>query len=275
MASLIVIGGFATQAEASAADLFYERSVAVAAHDKCQLFEPRVAAALDAATLQARGAALRSGVEASSLAASASRARSRVDQLSCQDGQLGLMASRVQSGFAGWSRAARITFDGGRSAWKGDRFESQADGWRLAQDGTVGRSPLKFGLVGRGPSQVRLATVVSFSGRNRPNAVRLVVRNTSALPRPWLSGDGMPPASAQTSFFATGVSSAPSALLPAGQRQGEQWRFSEGAIEALAKLDPRETVAIEFVFRDDSVAVARFEVGDFAAGRAFLAMGPL
>lgn len=32
---------------------------------------------------------------------------------------------------------------------------------------------------------------------------------------------------------------------------------------------------IEFLFRDDSVARARFEVGDLAAGRAFTAMGSL
>jgi len=44
---------------------------------------------------------------------------------------------------------------------------------------------------------------------------------------------------------------------------------------ALERLDPRETFAIEFHFRDGSVATAKFEAGDFAAGRAFLAMGIL
>ena len=43
--------------------------------------------------------------------------------------------------------------------------------------------------------------------------------------------------------------------------------------EALAALDPREPFALEFLFRDGSVARARFEAGDFAAGQAFLAMG--
>ena len=46
-----------------------------------------------------------------------------------------------------------------------------------------------------------------------------------------------------------------------------------GAAEALAALDPREPFALEFLFRDGSVARARFEAGDFAAGQAFLAMG--
>ena len=43
--------------------------------------------------------------------------------------------------------------------------------------------------------------------------------------------------------------------------------------DALAALDPREPFALEFLFRDGSVARARFEAGDFAAGQAFLAMG--
>jgi hypothetical protein len=38
----------------------------------------------------------------------------------------------------------------------------------------------------------------------------------------------------------------------------------------LASLDPRESVAIEFLFPDDVVRRAYVEVGDFAAGRAFL-----
>lgn len=277
MASLMMVGtmAMASAAHATATDLYYERSVAMAAQTKCDLFETKVTAALHAATLQARGAALRSGVEASQLAEVSARARARVDQVSCRDGQLRLLATRVQSGFAGWSRAARISFAGDRAVWHGDRFASKQPTWRLSQDGMTGTSPVRLGLIGRDPSQVRMASVVSFVGRNRPYAARLVVRNVEALPRPWLSGEGLPPASAQSSYFATDVKAAPRELLKTGQRQGEQWLFGTAAIEALSKLDPRESVRIDFLFRDDSVASAQFEVGDFAAGRAFLAMGPL
>jgi hypothetical protein len=44
----------------------------------------------------------------------------------------------------------------------------------------------------------------------------------------------------------------------------------------MAELDPREAVRVDFIFagRDgDSVRTAYIEVGDFAAGRAFLASG--
>ena len=48
----------------------------------------------------------------------------------------------------------------------------------------------------------------------------------------------------------------------------------EAAATALAGLDPRESVTVEFVFQGaggDLVKTAYVEVGDFAAGRAFLA----
>ena len=64
-------------------------------------------------------------------------------------------------------------------------------------------------------------------------------------------------------------------LLAEGRRAGEAWRFPAATATALERLDPRETFAIEFHFRDGSVATAKFEAGDFTAGRAFLAMGML
>ncbi|WP_409020151.1 hypothetical protein [Brevundimonas vesicularis] len=273
MASLILLQ--AGSAQAGAANLYYERSVAVAAQSKCRLFEPRLAAALSAATLQARGAALRSGVEATALAATSARARSRVASVPCADADLRTMASRVEAGFAGWSRAARITFPGSRSDWRGDRFASTSEAWRLVQDGAASGAPVRIGLVGRSPLDTRLAAVVSFDGAGRPYAARLLIRNAQVMPRPWLVGDGLPPENARASYFATGVRAAEAGVLSVGQRRGDQWAFPQSAADALARLDPRETFRIEFLFRDDSVSVAQFEVGDFAAGRAFLAMGPL
>ena len=41
-------------------------------------------------------------------------------------------------------------------------------------------------------------------------------------------------------------------------------------MQALGELDPREAVAVEFLFSGDRVRTAYVEVGDFAAGRAFL-----
>jgi hypothetical protein len=72
-----------------------------------------------------------------------------------------------------------------------------------------------------------------------------------------------------------GNSPAEPTLLAEGRRTGEAWRFPAATAAALERLDPRETFAVEFHFRDGSVATAKFEAGDFAAGRSFLAMGML
>ena len=52
--------------------------------------------------------------------------------------------------------------------------------------------------------------------------------------------------------------------------------FPPEAARALAVLDPRESVTMELVFptrTGERVETALIEVGDFAAGRAFLAAG--
>ena len=246
-----------------------------AAQDKCRLFEPRLTQALEAATLQARGAALRAGRPATELAATAGRAKARAAATPCNDAELDRVKTRVRHAFAGWSRAARINFPGDKAVWSADRFESARDGWRLFQDGATGASPVRFGLTGRAPQDARPAAVVSFVGKPRPYAARIVMRDASRSPRPWLGTDGLPPEAARRAVFAAGSDIAPRDLLASGARAGEVWRFPDSAAEALAALDPREPFLIEFLFRDDSVATARFEAGDFAAARAFLAMGPV
>lgn len=266
---------FAAGTATAAGDVYYERAFVRAAQDKCRLFEPRLTQALEAATLQARGAALRAGRPATELAATAGRARARAEATPCNDVELNQVKTRVRHAFAGWSRAARINFPGDKAVWSADRFESARDGWRLFQDGATGTSPVRFGLTGKAPQDARPAAVVSFVGKPRPYAARIVMRDAARSPRPWLAGDGLPPEAARRAVFAAGSDLAPRDLLASGARAGEVWRFPDSAVEALAALDPREPFLIEFLFRDDSVATARFEAGDFAAARAFLAMGPV
>ena len=75
-------------ARADAASTFYERSFVLAANQRCGLFARPVAAALDAAAWQARGAALRAGVAEVELAARAARARTRAALTSCANQDL-------------------------------------------------------------------------------------------------------------------------------------------------------------------------------------------
>jgi hypothetical protein len=262
------------QAWAGAADTYYERAFVVAADARCDLFDPHVDAALTAAMAQARGAALRSGAAETDLQAVAARARSRAGAVSCRDPQLATVRARVDGAFSGWARTPRMTFAGERQPWMADRTKWTRPGWRLKQSTTVGASPVTFGFGGEA-GVGGLTAVVSFVGRSRPNAVRLVFRDDAKAQRAWLSGGGLPPAASRASVWATGVSAADPALLAEGRRGGDAWRFPTSAADRLARLDPRETFLVEFHFRDGSVATARFEAGDFAAGRAFMAMGAL
>jgi len=262
------------QAWAGPADTYYERAFVVAADARCGLFDDRVDAALTAATAQARGAALRSGVPEADLKAVAARARSRADAVSCADPQLTVVRDRVDGAFSVWTRLPRMTFPGKVQPWVADRNAWTRPGWRLMQASRVGASPVTFGYGGESEASAPVA-VVSFVGRSRPYAARIVFRDEAKAPRAWLAGDGLVPAASRASVWATGVSAADAGLLAEGRRAGDAWRFPASAAERLARLDPRETFLVEFHFRDGSVAKAPFEAGDFAAGRAFMAMGAL
>ena len=68
---------------AGVAEVFYERAVMAAADQRCRLFTPEISAALNAGRAQARGAALRSGVDADALSKVESRARDKAYAASC------------------------------------------------------------------------------------------------------------------------------------------------------------------------------------------------
>lgn len=253
---------------------YYERSFVLAAHQRCGLFKPEVAAALTAAAWQARGAALRAGVTEAEVAARAGRARAQASGVDCGSADLVVVQGRVNQGFEGWRRTARMTFPGDRAEWAANRGAYSTPTWRLAQTSSVGASPVTFGAVGGLDRADRLAAVVSFAGKPRPYAARLVMRDPDLAPRAWLSGEGLAPESQNRVFLSSGSASADRPLL-GDQRQGELWTFPAAAAQALSRLDPREGFTVEFLFRDDSTARVRFEAGDFAAARAFLAMGAL
>jgi hypothetical protein len=275
-AALLAVAALSLPAIAWAgpADTYYERAFVVAADARCHLFAPQIDAALNAATAQARGAALRAGAGEADLAAAASRARSRAGAVSCADPDLAVVRARVDGAFSGWLRTPRMEFPGRHQPWAANRVRSAEANWRLQQMSVVGASPVAFGYAGKGDAP-GLTAVVSFVGRSRPYAARIVLRDPVRVSRPWLAGDGLVPVSGRASLWATGVAPADVSLLAEGRRAGEAWRFPAATATALERLDPRETFAIEFHFRDGSVATAKFEAGDFTAGRAFLAMGTL
>lgn len=266
-------GGAATATDAATA--YYERSFVLAAHARCSLFGPGVEQALNASAIQARGAALRAGAGADELAATRRRAEGRAARTACHDPDLATVRGRVQNAFAGWARTPRMTFAGDLSEWRADRGLAQDHRWRLKQTAFTGASPVRFGLSAAPGGETGLTAVVSFVGRPRPYAARIVMRDVQAAPRAWLTGGRgrpLPPTSQRRAFWSVRGGVAPTTLLADGRTQGEVWTFPDAAADALERLDPRERFVVEFLFRDGSAAVAVFEAGDFGAGRAFAAM---
>ena len=269
----------------SALDLLYERTVMTSADARCRLFEPAVGAALDASRAQARGASLRAGAANTTIADTERRARSRAAATPCGSRDMTVAADRVKLAFAGYAKLSRMTWPGDTADWRGDRtLTRKGPLWRLSQSSAFGADRMVFGLAGE-EAPGTLQAAVSFADGRTPYAARLVIRDIARAPQPYLdrrkAGAGgkmplqarTPPPGATRAIAAESRGVAPDRLRPTGAKSALTFRFPMRAVDALAELDPREAVAIDFVFtgpRGDEVRRAYVEVGDFAAGRAFL-----
>ena len=273
-----------TLAHAAAADAYYERTVMTAADQRCHLFSGNLSAALGAAQAQARGAAMRSGMTNTQLDSVQARAANAASSAACNSSDITTAASRVRQAFDGYSKLQTMTYRGDASSWWANRAASQNyTTWRLSQSEPFGWNQLMFGIGGRG-SDMGLLAVASFADGAKPYSARLVLRDSARAPEPYLnviraSSDGriplsarMPPAFATRDFFPQARGDADRTLLPPTASSATAFRFPNAAADALARLDPRESVAVEFLFSSGApVRTAYVEVGDFAAGRAFLA----
>jgi hypothetical protein len=271
-------------AATSAADLFYERSVMAAADVACRLFAPPLAASLAAAKAQARGAALRSGLDVGSLRDLESRAGAAAQSAGCASPDIAAAAGRVRAAFEGYARLDRMDFPGETAGWTAERpAEEGAARWRAFQRARFGWDAMQFGLAGRDGARPLMA-VASFADSAEPYAARLVMRDARLTSAPYLDVRAadiagrlpidarLPPRSSAVIFTAEAMSPAGRDLRPADMKDAWAFRFPAAATEALAGLDPREAVAVEFLIAGDdgeSVRTAYVEVGDFAAARAF------
>jgi hypothetical protein len=282
-AALLAAGGPA-RAE-SAAELYYDRAVMSAAGARCGLFDPNVSAALAAAGVQARNAALRADIAAPTLDAALARARTRANAAACAGPDVKIAAERVRQAFQAYAQLGAMTFPGDFAAWRALRGQSRINSaWRLWQQASLGRrDQAVLGLSGR-DGQVWLTAVGAFADGAEPYAARLILRDPTRAPEPYIADLGgkaplnarLPPASAERVVLAETREPAGRALLPPGAPSATAFRFPTWAIEALAGLDPREAVGVEFAFASstgDRVERAYVEVGDFAAGLAFLRAG--
>jgi hypothetical protein len=262
-------------------EVFYERTVMTAADARCELFAPEVSAALDAGRAQARNAALRAGKAEADLAATERRARAKAAAVGCKSNDLAKAAARVRDAFEGYAKVTRMRYPGDVSDWRADRAAGRAIRWRLAQDAAFGWDRMIFGLAGR-DGEGSLLAVAEFADGAAPYTARLVMRDADRSAGAYLDRRGadidgkmplvrrMPAGHALKTFSAAARSRAGEDLAPKTMKSPWAFRFPPEAAQRLADLDPREAVAVEFVMPDDTVRRAYVEVGDFAAGRAFL-----
>lgn len=256
--------------------VYYERTLMSVAGERCGLFSRPVATALSAAAQQARGAALRSGVAMTDLKQVRARAAAKAQRTPCDSADLQTAAGRVRTAFDAWSRIARMTFPGERAPWLADRTGYRSVRWKLVQTPPHQGGSAAFGYAGDLDRQA-LVAVADFGGR-QPYAARIVLRDEARSPLPWLGTPAtraLPPRTASRFVMAEARQPAEPGLLAKGAKSGVAFRFPASAGAALAELDPRERFAVEFLFPGDHTRTVIFEVGDFAAGRAFLAFVPV
>jgi hypothetical protein len=266
-----------------AANLFYERAVMTAADGACRLFAPDVAMALAASKAQARGAALRSGADPASLTAAEAQAAA-AGAAGCRSANMAAAAQQVRSAFAGYAHLDRMDFPGEFAAWIAERPASEAKPrWHVSQRDRFGWDVMLFGLAGQGADRP-LTAVASFADGAQPYGARLVLRDAATTSGPYLDArradidghipiDGrLPPRASAQVFEAGEMKPADKALITPDMAGALAFEFPQAAGDALAQLDPRETVAVEFLFTGDdgeTVRTAYVEVGDFAAAKAF------
>ena len=260
---------------ASLQTLYYERTLMREADVKCSLFDARLGQALNASTLQLHGAALRTGVALASLDETAARARDRARREPCASPGLRIAAQRVRAAFMSWSRQGSLSLPGGKGAWSARRWPAKVGPyWTLSTPAQLAGRPATLGLRrenSKAPDQLSVWMQAPEGGR--AFAMRLVLRDPTRAPDPYLAAG--PPPGAGRAFLAAERTAAP--------QGGTLYRLPAAAAAAMAGLDPREMVRIELALpgaasgsgggaRERTVSTD-VEVGDFAAGRAFLAAG--
>jgi hypothetical protein len=268
-------------ARAQPADLFYERAMMSAADARCDLFAPDLGAALAAATVQARGAALRAGTGPERLQALERNAHMVAGRTACGSPDIALAASRVRTAFSGFSKITRLTYPGDVASWRANRAGGRTSAWRLSQETRFGADRMAFGLAGR-EGGTALVAVARFADGAQPYAARLLLRDETRSSAPyldrWTGGATaalpldrrLPPRGALRIYAASARNRAGEDLLPPDAGAGWTFRCPDAAAAELARLDPREAVAVEFLFPGDVTRRAYVEVGDFTAARAFL-----
>jgi len=284
------------QADALSAQIA-RRYFFVEVNDRCHLLTGPATTALKAGFVEARNAALRAGRGMAALATVLDAARTAAAATACDAPQVVTEMNHAQDALRTYQVQMRLDLPGSRGQWSGVRTDQDKVQWRLVQYQNTAQADFAFGLYGT-LAQNALSVTAHFADGSKPYAARLLVRN----PDVWPTGviDPAPPGLSPqrptgfgdvstVSFPAYDETPVSAVIRPAvkvnfagfalgGRYVGAQapvdaqrFDFPKAAVMAMAKLDPREDVVIEFD-GDTGPVYARFEVGDFIPGMAYLSL---
>lgn len=266
-------------------------------NDRCHLLNAPATTALKAGFVQARNAAIRSGRDMSALAPALDQARAAAAATDCHAPQVTAEMGNAQSALRSFVTQMRLDLPGSRATWSGVRADQDTSEWRLVQYQNTSGADLAFGLFGT-LAHNSLSVMARFADGTPPYAARILVRDPDhmasglidtsapgiAAHMPWGFGDAT-----SLSFMAYDQSDVTATLRPAvkvnfagfapgGGYVGAQapvdaqrFDFPKAALLAMARLDPREDVVIEFEC-PDGPRYARFEVGDVITGLAYISL---
>lgn len=269
----------ATTAPAQAQDArtaFDGRSLARALDDRCGLYNTAERAALDAAWLQARGVLIRGGVDPHDLTARAAGFARRAQPMPCDSTDAQSIALDVAAAFENWLRVREMDFPGSERVWFAARPYPDYPAWTLSQYPEPGDPARVFGFFHEDGERELAFGLPSAPGLSTARIAMRDVAREAELTDPSLGGllrvsgrpdwvRHAPPAHAEQMIWA-------SDRILAGDQM--RFVFPDRTIAALSGLDPRETVRIEALDTRGRVVETWFvEIGDFAAGAAFLAAG--
>jgi hypothetical protein len=274
-----------------------KRYFMVQADARCHLLDAPTSQALKAGYLQARNDALRAGLTMAYLAPWLEKAKTAADQSDCAAPSLMAEVNTAEGGFRRFMAVPHLELASGRTEWQANRAYGDDQVWRLVQYQNTDQADMAFGLYG-GLNQNRFSLMAKFKDGTRPYSARLLVRNTDIVATgtinraPYGLSDSLPVGFSDyssLSFMASGKSDITADLHPGvrtnlagftltgnyvgtqGPEAAQRFDFPSRAWLAIARLDPREDIVIEFS-TEDGPRYARFEVGDFVTGLSYVAL---
>jgi hypothetical protein len=263
----------------TADEVYQNTNLALALHDRCDLFTDQEKLSLDQGSLQSRGILLRTGFTIERLDRFVTDIVTEAQSISCEDEQTLTIQANIIDAFAAFKMVPSMSFEADYFSWEVNRMSLLSDTSWIAVQTT---NDLRAGIAvveGEFGFYVAPISTGSFS------AAILVLRDMSREPSlydasvgglfnatpeaPWAAWT--PPDHARNLIWASGKLRGTLVEPLTGSLANDVFNFPLSAAIAIAERDPRETARIDFMDVSGNRVGSRYiEIGDFAAALAFL-----